>query len=187
MPFEGEGDALFATDAACLWAGHRIPTLHASRLYLRDIWNVDVISLRLIDSRFPHLDSCFCPLFGGHLIYFPGAFDAASQSRIEAHYSEDKRIVVSEADALRFACNAINIGRTIIVHEISSELRQRLESLGFRVVAVHLGEFLKAGGAAKRLALRLSEVDLTHVADAAFVPTHASSNDDDLRPAYIVG
>ncbi len=69
---------------------------------------------------------------------------------------------MAKADALRFACNAINVGRTIMLNEISNHLRDRLAALGFRVVQVELSEFLKAGGAAKCLALRLSEVDVTH-------------------------
>ncbi len=161
-PFEGEGDALFAVDGSCLWAGHGIRTGQVSHRHLSDNLGVEVISLRLVDSRFYHLDTCFCPLFGGYVLYFPAAFDAASQSRIEAHYSEEKRIAIAEADALRFACNAINVGRTILLNEISDELRDRLQALGFRVVQVQLSEFLKAGGAAKCLVLRLSEIDVTH-------------------------
>jgi hypothetical protein len=103
-------------------------------------------------------------------MYFPAAFDAASQSRIEAHYPEDKRITVADADALRFACNAINVGRTILLNQISQQLCGRLESLGFCVVQVQLSEFLKAGGAAKCLALRLSEMDVTHNAARAAQP-----------------
>ncbi|HZP23187.1 MAG TPA: amidinotransferase [Terriglobales bacterium] len=172
-PFEGEGDALFADDGSCLWAGHGIRTLQSSHRHLSDTWKVDVVSLRLIDARFYHLDTCLCPLFGGYVMYFPAAFDAASQSRIEARYPEEKRIVVGEADALRFACNAINVGRTILLNQISGELRGRLESLGFLMIEVPLSEFLKAGGAAKCLALRLSEMDVTHNAARAEQPGSA--------------
>jgi len=186
-PFEGEGDALFAVDGSCLWAGHGIRTRQSSHRHLSQTWNVDVVPLRLIDPRFYHLDTCFCPLFGGYVMYFPGAFDAASQSRIEAHYLPEKRICVCEDDALRFACNAINVGRTIVLNQIGNELRERLESLGFRVVEVRLSEFLKAGGAAKCLALRLSEMDVTYPAEAAYPAAHERPIRDDGRPACIVG
>jgi len=189
-PFEGEGDALFATDGSCLWAGHGIRTLLASHRHLSQTWNVDVVPLRLVDPRFYHLDTCFCPLFGEYLMYFPGAFDAASQSRIEAHYPEQRRIAVAEADALRFACNAINVGRTILLNEISGELRSRLESLGFALIEVPLSEFLKAGGAAKCLALRLSEMDVTHnaarSAHAASPRAQAAEPEPALQPPGIV-
>ena len=89
-------------------------------------------------------------------MYFPGAFDPASRIKIETHYPAEKRICVSEPDALRFACNTINVGRTLLINETSNELRDRLIAAGYEVVQVQLGEFLKAGGAAKCLVLRLA-------------------------------
>ncbi len=166
-PFEGEGDALFEWDGSRLWAGHGVRTLQSTHRWLQDIWGVEVISLRLVDTRFYHLDTCFCPLFGGYVMYFPKAFDAESLTRIEQRFPPDKRILVGDADALRFACNAINVGRVIVLNEVSTELSRRLENLGFTVVQVRLTEFLKAGGAAKCLVLRLSEMDVTHAAAAS--------------------
>ena len=162
VPFEGEGDALFEADNSRLWAGHGMRSREASHPYLEDTWSVEVISLRLVDPRFYHLDTCFCPLFGGYVLYFPEAFDALSQARIEACYPEEKRIAVGLRDALRFACNAINVGKTILLNEVSPELSGRLESLGFHLIQVPLSEFLKAGGAAKCLVLRLSDMEATH-------------------------
>ena len=163
-PFEGEGDALFESDGTRLWAGHGLRTRESSHRHLTDLWNIEVVSLRLVDPRFYHLDTCFCPLSNGDVMYYPAAFDADSQRSIEAHYSPAKRIAVSEADALRFACNAVNVGRTIVLNRIGPELRAQLESRGFRVIEVELTEFLKAGGAAKCLVLRLSEMAVTHAA-----------------------
>ena len=163
-PFEGEGDALFEVDGSRLWAGHGIRSRESSHAQLRQTWDVEVVPLRLVDPRFYHLDTCFCPLFGGYVMYFAAAFDADSLARIEKHFLPRKRITVSEADALRFACNAVNVGRTIVLNHVSNALRDQLRSLGFRVVQVVLTEFLKAGGAAKCLALRLSEMEATHSA-----------------------
>ncbi|MCU1318574.1 MAG: amidinotransferase [Edaphobacter sp.] len=154
-PFEGEGDALFSTDGTRLWAGHGPRTAPTSHPYLRKALKVEVVSLHLIDPRFYHLDTCFAPLQGGYIMYYLQAFDAASRTKIEAFYPSSKRIIVNEADAVRFACNAINIRRTIILNDISRELTTQLESRGFHVVQVALGEFLKAGGAAKCLVMRL--------------------------------
>jgi N-dimethylarginine dimethylaminohydrolase len=61
-PFEGEGDALFEWDGSRLWAGHGVRTLQSAHPWLTDLWDTDVISLRLVDPRFYHLDTCFCPL-----------------------------------------------------------------------------------------------------------------------------
>ncbi len=166
-PFEGEGDALFEWDGSRLWAGHGVRTLQSTHRWLSDIWGIEVVSLRLVDPRFYHLDTCFCPLFGGYVMYFPKAFDTESLTRIEQRFPRDKRILIGDADALRFACNAINVGRVIVLNEVSTELSRRLEDLTFTVVQVPLTEFLKAGGAAKCLVLRLSEMDATHAAAVA--------------------
>jgi len=162
VPFEGEGDALFEADNSRLWAGHGMRSQELSHRLLQETWGVEVISLRLIDLRFYHLDTCFCPLFGGYVLYYPEAFDSVSKSAIESRYPAEKRIAVSVQDALRFACNAINVAKTVLLNEVSSQLTRRLESHGFRVIQVELTEFLKAGGAAKCLVLRLSEMEATH-------------------------
>lgn len=161
-PFEGEGDALFEADGLRLWAGHGPRTRENSHRQLAELWGIEIVSLRLVDPRFYHLDTCFCPLSNGEVMYYPAAFDGESQKRIERHYPAAKRISVSESDALRFACNAINIGKAIVLNQISNELFARLQSLGYSVTQVELTEFLKAGGAAKCLVLRLSELSVTH-------------------------
>jgi ornithine--oxo-acid transaminase len=126
--------------------------------------------LHLTDPRFYHLDTCFTPLHGdpkefkdtGHLLYYPGAFDAASIAAIERVYPVSRRIAVSELDATRMACCALNIGRTVFTGEISPELASRLFDAGFDVVQLELSEFIKSGGGAKSLALRLSDLPITH-------------------------
>jgi N-dimethylarginine dimethylaminohydrolase len=155
-PFEGEGDALFSTDGTRLFVGYGPRTVASSHQALRKLWGIEVTSLHLIDPRFYHLDTCFAPLEGGYVMYFPEAFDRASREKIEAFYPVDKRIIVTEADAVCFACNAINVDSTIILNNISSGLRQQLESHGFDIIEVTLTEFLKAGGAAKCLVMKLS-------------------------------
>ncbi len=162
VPFEGEGDALFESDNSRLWAGHGMRSQQSSHQYLEATWGVEVISLRLIDSRFYHLDTCFCPLVGGYVLYYPEAFDIPSQNKIAARYPDEKRIPVSTQDALRFACNAINVGKAILLNQVSQQLSSRLESYGFHVIQTPLTEFLKAGGAAKCLVLRLSDMEATH-------------------------
>jgi ornithine--oxo-acid transaminase len=155
-PFEGEGDALFAVDGSRLWTGYGPRTLQSSHHLLSEAWKIEVAPLHLVDPRFYHLDTCFAPLEDGSVMYYPQAFDEASIERIEAYYSVGKRIVVTEADALRFACNIINVNRTVILNKVSGELSEQLESRGFHAVQVELSEFLKAGGAAKCLVMRLS-------------------------------
>ncbi len=118
---------------------------------------MEVLSLRLIDPRFYHLDTCFCPLSGGYLLYYPPAFDTYSNALIERRIPENKRLIVPEPDAVNFACNAVNVGNVIIMNKISAELEQAIAEKGFQVKQTALTEFLKAGGAAKCLTLKTTE------------------------------
>jgi ornithine--oxo-acid transaminase len=154
--FEGEGDALFSLDGSRLWVGYGTRTQQTSHAALGPLWPAEVVGLHLIDPRFYHLDTCFAPLDDGSLLYFPPAFDAASLVRIEKFYPPEKRIAVGEMDAVRFACNAVNIASTIVLNRISSDLESTLRNRGFNVVQVELEEFLKAGGAAKCLVMKLT-------------------------------
>lgn len=163
LPFEGAGDALFDREGRWLWAGYGFRSELDSHPYIAQWLDTEVLSLRLIDERFYHLDTCFCPLTGGYLLYYPPAFDAYSNRLIELRIPQDKRIVVEEPDAVKFACNAVNINHTIIMNQISDSLKQRLNEVGFEVVQTPLSEFLKAGGAAKCLTLRVNEPVLEEV------------------------
>jgi ornithine--oxo-acid transaminase len=155
-PFEGEGDALFSADGSRLWVGYGTRTLESSHAALRGLWNAEVTGLRLVDPRFYHLDTCFAPLEDGSVLYYPPAFDGASNARIEEFYAADKRIAVGEKDAVLFACNAVNLGKTIVLNHISAELEVTLHERGFEVIQIELDEFLKAGGAAKCLVMKLT-------------------------------
>jgi ornithine--oxo-acid transaminase len=155
-PFEGEGDALFSVDGSRLWVGYGTRTLEASHDALQRLWGIEVTSLHLVDPRFYHLDTCFAPLGDGSLLYYPPAFDEASLKKIEAFYPQKRRIAVGEDDAVSFACNAVNVGKTIVLNRISADLEQTLRGRGFDVIQVQLDEFLKAGGAAKCLVMKLT-------------------------------
>jgi lysine-ketoglutarate reductase/saccharopine dehydrogenase-like protein (TIGR00300 family) len=157
LPFEGAGDALFDRVQPILWAGYGFRTELDAHVLLAERLNVEVISVRLVDKRFYHLDTCFCPLERGFLLYYPPAIDARSNTQIERRLPGDKRIVLEEVDAIHFAANAVNIGDALVLNRASQTLKDRLSAVGFRVFETPLTEFLKSGGSAKCLTLRLSE------------------------------
>ncbi|MBI4785015.1 MAG: TIGR00300 family protein [Oscillatoriophycideae cyanobacterium NC_groundwater_1537_Pr4_S-0.65um_50_18] len=157
LPFEGAGDALLDREGRWLWAGYGFRSELDSHPYLAKWLDIEVLSLRLMDERFYHLDTCFCPLTDGYLLYYPPAFDAYSNRMIEMRVPEAKRIAVDEADAVNFACNAVNIDRLIVMNKASDNLKARLSEAGFQIIETPLTEFLKAGGAAKCLTLRTTE------------------------------
>lgn len=157
LPFEGAGDALIDRAGGWLWAGYGFRSQLDSHPYLAEWLDVEVLSLRLVDRRFYHLDTCFCPLTDGYLLYYPAAFDTYSNRLIELRVPAGKRIAIEEADAVSFACNTVNIDRVVVMNKVSDGLKQTLEKRGFTVVQTPLTEFLKAGGAAKCLTLRVTE------------------------------
>ncbi|MEM8604984.1 MAG: arginine deiminase-related protein, partial [Cyanobacteria bacterium P01_H01_bin.121] len=78
LPFEGAGDALLDREGRWLWAGYGFRSELDSHAYIAKWLDIEVLSLRLVDKRFYHLDTCFCPLADGYLLYYPPAFDAYS-------------------------------------------------------------------------------------------------------------
>ncbi len=158
--FEGEGDALFQRGAPLLWGGYGVRTSLEAHRHLAEIFHVEVIPLRLVDERFYHLDTCFCPLPDGRIYYYPDAFDRDSLERIAARVPAERRIEVDATDALHFACNAIVTDGVVLTNSASDALRERLAGWGFEVVVCPLGQFIMAGGAAKCLALPLDHPDV---------------------------
>jgi N-dimethylarginine dimethylaminohydrolase len=64
-------------------------------------------------------------------------------------------IEVDVEDACRLAANAICLGNTLVMSGCGEHLRSQLEERGYRVVTTPLQSFLRSGGAAFCLTLRL--------------------------------
>jgi lysine-ketoglutarate reductase/saccharopine dehydrogenase-like protein (TIGR00300 family) len=163
--FEGEGDALFQPGEDLLWAGYGVRSSLTAHRYLTEIFRCSVHSLRLVDERFYHLDTCFAPLPGGRLLYYPAAFDKRSRELICSHFGASDRIEVSDQDALSFCCNAARAGNTLICNAASDGLRKKLEAWDFEVLTTDLSEFILSGGAAKCLCLLLDQDSAVPLAD----------------------
>ena len=155
--FEGAGDALFDRRLPLLWMGHGHRSDAAAAGIIASVLDVEVVPLQLADPRFYHLDTCLCPLEGGALLYYPAAFDRASQETIAALVPPELRIAVEADDAVGFACNAVNCGRHVIINPASGALAATLAAHGYCLHQTPLSEFMKAGGSAKCLTLKLSE------------------------------
>lgn len=152
--FEGAGDLLGTED---VWfGGHLQRSDIRAYQFLGPLAGRDILPLALVDPRFYHLDTCFCPLSGGEVIWFPDAFDRYGQTVIRDRVPVSRRIEVPEEEALRFACNAVCLGRHVVIPEGCPGTMKTLEDHGYRAHAICLSEFIKAGGAAKCLTLALS-------------------------------
>jgi N-dimethylarginine dimethylaminohydrolase len=149
--FEGAGDALFCGDT--LYAGYRMRSDAAGHQEIGRMLGCRVIPVELVNARYYHLDTCFCPLAPGEAIWYRHAFDDYGQRAICEHVP--KLIEVEQAEAERFACNAVVIGRGVITNTGCDRLHAVLIERGYEPIATPLDEFVKAGGSAKCLTLRL--------------------------------
>jgi N-dimethylarginine dimethylaminohydrolase len=155
MYHEGAGDALFC--GSVLFGGYRIRSDALAHQEVARMIGKSVLPLELVNPRFYHLDTCFCPLAPNEALYFPDAFDSYGQKVLESHIP--KLIPVCEADAHRFGCNAVVVGESVVTNSGCPTLTEDLRKAGYEPVAVELDEFLKAGGSAKCLTLRLDGED----------------------------
>lgn len=149
--FEGAGDALFC--GATLFAGYRIRSEARGHQELAKLLGCEVLPLELVNPHFYHLDTCFCPLAPRQALYYPPAFDSYGQKVLQANI--DDLIEVSQSEAELFACNAVVIDKTVITHAGCDRLHADLRQRGYTPVGTPLDEFIKAGGSAKCLTLRL--------------------------------
>jgi len=151
--FEGAGDALYDSNGQ-VWMGygHRSDAGAANKIAYT--FKIRVNCLTLVDPKWYHLDTAFCPLERGYAIAYEKAFSSESAGNIRNAF-DSKAIWVSGEDANNFACNAVNIGSDVILHKATDELKAALGNAGFNVIEADVSEFIKAGGACKCLTLEL--------------------------------
>lgn len=149
--WEGEGDVLPADGR--VFAGYRWRTELRAIDHLDELLDTSIVRLELVDPRFYHLDTCFCPLGGGSALYYPPAFSAESRARLDACFGD--LIAVDEQDALRFACNALVVNDAMVLNAGCRATTAALQERGLRAVEVPTDEFIKAGGSVKCLVLTL--------------------------------
>jgi len=152
MSFEGAGDALFV--GSTLFCGTGFRTDRSAHGFVARALDVEVVSLELVDARFYHLDTCFCPLNAQTVLFAPQAFSPSSARtirRLVPHVIE-----VPPDVAAGFACNAIAVGNRVISSTAAERLEDQLHSEGFdSVIALPMTEFMKSGGGVRCLSLPL--------------------------------
>ena len=151
--YEGEGDHL-VDSLGRHWVGFGFRTDIRAVDQLNDFLNTKVFPLELVDPRWYHLDTAFCPLPNGELLWYPSAFSLTSQQLISKSFQCTVEIDID--DALLFSCNCIPLGNNLFLPKnisVSNDLR----NLGYTVHEFDLSEFIKAGGAAKCLVLIIRE------------------------------
>jgi N-dimethylarginine dimethylaminohydrolase len=148
---EGEGDHVYAYRA--IVAGHGFRTDPRAQGELHDAFGLPVVSVRLVDPRFYHLDTALCVLDSFTAAYYPGAFDEDGLLKLKTLFPE--LIEATEADALAFGLNAVSDGRNVILPHDAVDLHRALTERGYDVVPVEMTELRKAGGGPKCCTLEL--------------------------------
>jgi N-dimethylarginine dimethylaminohydrolase len=152
---EGAGDCIWDARRGLFWMGCGFRSNAAAGAVLERHFGVPTIALPLADPRFYHLDTAFCALPCGSVIYYPGAFTAPALAAIHQRVAPAERITLDYADARRFAANAVCAAGTIVLSGCSAALRRKLEKRGYAVAETPLDVFQKSGGSACCLTLRL--------------------------------
>ena len=147
--FEGEGDALLCGEI--LFCGYRFRSDIRSHHVLGDMLGRLAISVELVQDRYYHLDTCFCPLANGSAMWHPAAFDEYAQKVIRHHVPE--LIEAGPEEAAHFACNAVVLGKNVVLADNSPKLCAALHARGYCTHELSMSEFIKAGGACKCLTL----------------------------------
>ncbi|KAA9132232.1 dimethylargininase [Microbacterium caowuchunii] len=157
---EGEGDFLLVGDTILAGSGFR-STDHSHR-EVGDVFGKDVVSLKLVDPRFYHLDTALSVLDpvegpGGveraNIAYLPGAFDAAGQAILAERYPDAIR--VDDADGAVFGLNSASDGYNVLISPRAKGFEAQLRERGYNPVLIDLSELLLGGGGIKCCTLEL--------------------------------
>jgi N-dimethylarginine dimethylaminohydrolase len=145
MTFEGMGDCFWHPGKRLLWGGHGFRTDAEVYPEIAEIFETPVVLLKLVNERFSHLDTCFCPLTQEAALIYPPAFSPESLEIILRLFpvvlaTEEREAVV------RMACNSAVVENTALVPKGASNAVQHIKALGMGAVEVDVSEFVKSGG-----------------------------------------
>ncbi len=155
LMLEGAGDCVWDARRKLFWMGYGPRSDVSAARAVEDLFAQDVVTLELADPRFYHMDTALAPLPGGEVMYLPTAFTAAARGVIRARVAPHERIEIAMEDGCRLAANAVTLGNTLIMSGCGRRLRAELGERGYEIVATPLSSFLRSGGSAFCLTLRL--------------------------------
>lgn len=150
--FEGGGDTLLFGDKIIAGYGFRsTPEAHQE---LEDYFGREVISLKIVDPNFYHMDTSLAVLDDKTVAFYPGAIDKTSQEKL--HKAVPNLIKATLEEAKGFGLNAVSDGQTVICSNESESLLEKYRAAGFTTIGTPILEFRKSGGGVKCLTLELS-------------------------------
>ncbi|WP_250031804.1 dimethylargininase [Paractinoplanes maris] len=154
---EGEGDFAYLPGAygGLVLAGYGFRTDPAAHAEAQEVLGRPVVSLRLVDPAFYHLDTALAVLDDRHVTYYPGAFSPASQ-RVLAQLFPDA-VLADRADAEAFGLNLVSDGRHVILNTDATAMGDKVRAAGYQPVHVDLSELKRGGGSVKCVVAELRQ------------------------------
>ncbi len=146
---EGEGDFAYLPEAhgGLVLAGYGFRTEPAAHAEAQEALGRPVVSLRLVDPRFYHLDVALASIDDANIAYYPGAFSTASQKVLAQLFPN--AVLADDADALAFGLNLVSDGLNVVLNSEAPGLAGKLKAAGYQPVPVELAELKKGGGSVK--------------------------------------
>ena len=160
---EGAGDCIWDAARNLFWVGSGPRSTPESVDIIAGYFGQKVVHLPLATEQFYHLDTCFCPLGGGEILYYPPALTAEALARLRELVPADLLIEATDEDAAAFCVNAVCLEKTVVMAMPGQALRDRLLARGYEVLGIDLAPFILSGGGAFCMTLRLDRTS----ADAA--------------------
>ncbi len=152
--FEGMGDSVWHPGKRLLWGGYGFRTDPEVYEHVAKAFETPVVMLKLVNERFYHLDTCFCPLTPEAVMIYPPAFDPDSLELILRLFPIVLAADEREASS-RFPCNACVVDSTVVIQAGASTAIRHMKAIGVNVREVETSEFLKSGGSVFCLKMHL--------------------------------
>jgi N-dimethylarginine dimethylaminohydrolase len=146
---EGEGDFAYLPGAygGLVLAGYGFRTDPAAHAEAQEVLGRPVLSLKLVDPAFYHLDTALAVLDDRHVAYYPGAFSPGAQ-RVLAQLFPDA-VIADRADAEVFGLNLVSDGRHVILNAEAVAMGDKVRAAGYLPMHVELTELKRGGGSVK--------------------------------------
>lgn len=157
---EGEGDLMLVGET--ILAGFGFRSQLDSHAEIADVFGLEVVSLRLVNPVYYHLDTALCVLDpvqgpGGveraNIAYLPAAFDDRSQAVLVERFPDAIRVSASVPATLEL--NAISDGRNVVLSPHTDSFVAQLRERGYHPVPVDVSELNLGGGGIKCCTLEL--------------------------------
>ena len=149
---EGVGDNILDSYRGIIISGYGLRNAETSLPALATMTGLPVYGVKC-KKPFFHIDTTFAALPNGYVLYAPEVMHEESVTALEnalfkGHYELKAKygITVSLQDAFHFACNAVIVGKTIILQDCSNALKTALQRKGLDVIYTAANIANYAGG-----------------------------------------